>query len=282
MKHPHLQRLHVHQLEEQGRFLRFEEEQNRLIQLKKMESRRTIIDRSAAHLQSLEVRHAEIMADLEHRHLTAEIDLTRTLDAERKACDTRLRHMDAYCHGRSSVHGGGSLPRRTVTEDDYRKLVQQYHTRDSMQNLHAARINVLREKQAKQLERIQAKHDAELAASRDDTTAQLQTHDLAFQREELELQQDFWDRRRRMVNRWTLAEAIERSQLEADTGEMFAALPAIAWLDDVRALEGTKELHRRSMPGPVSELKRLSIPSFGGLDFYKATIAYTAGLGGVE
>ncbi|MCJ1396254.1 hypothetical protein MMC18_009143 [Xylographa bjoerkii] len=248
---PRLQRVRLHQLEEQDRFLRFEAEQNRLVQLRKVESRRSIVDRYQKMQDNLRERHVEIMADLEHRHLTAELDLSRALQAERRACETRLRHMDAYCNGRTA-----GMPRRKITEEDFKKLEQQYHIRSGMKSLHSARINVLREKQAKQLERIQAKQDNELSSSTSSMNTELQIHESQFHGEELDLQQDFWDRKKRILARWALAEAIERRKLEHETGQLFAPLPPIPWLDG-REME------------TVARLKRQSLP-LGQMNFFKA------------
>ncbi|MCJ1397598.1 hypothetical protein MMC11_000793 [Xylographa trunciseda] len=253
MRNPRLQRLRLHQLEEQGRFLRFEDEQSRLVQLKKVESRRSIVDRYQKLQQSLRDRHVEVMADLEHRHLTAELDLSRALQAERRACETRLRHMDAYCNGRTD-----GMPPRKITEEDFKKLGQQYHIRSGMKSLHSARINVLREKQAKQLERIQAKQDAQLSTATATMDLELETHESQFDREELDLQQDFWDRKKRILARWVLAEAIERRRLEHETGLHFASLPPIRWLDG-----------RESETATATRLKRQSLP-LGQMDFLKA------------
>ncbi|MCJ1381966.1 hypothetical protein MMC17_005078 [Xylographa soralifera] len=256
IRNPRLQRLRLHQLEEQGRFLRFEDEQSKLVQLKKVESRRSIVDRFQNTQQSLRDRHIEVLADLEHRHLTAELDLSRALQAERRACETRLRHMDAYCNGRTD-----GMPRRRITEEDFKKLEQQYHIRSGMNSLHAARINVLREKQAKQLERIQAKQDAELGATTAAMDIALRKHESQFDGEALDLQQDFWDRKKRILARWALAEAIEHRKLEHETALPFAPLPPIPWLDG-REMDG-REL------GPDMRLKRQSMP-LGPMDFYKA------------
>ncbi|MCJ1437264.1 hypothetical protein MMC27_006650 [Xylographa pallens] len=262
IRNPRLQRLRLHQLEEQGRFLRFEDEQSKLVQLKKVESRRSIVDRFQNTQQSLQDRHVEVLADLEHRHLTAELDLSRALQAERRACETRLRHMDAYCNGRTD-----GMPRRKITEEDFKKLEQQYHIRSGMNSLHAARINVLREKQAKQLERIAAKQDAELSATTASMDIALQKHDSQFAGEALDLQQDFWDRKKRILARWALAEAIERRKLEHETGLPFAPLPPIPWLEEME-MEPAIRLHGRDT-GLEMRLKRQSMP-LGPMDFYKA------------
>jgi hypothetical protein len=222
-----LQRLRAHQLEEQRRFLRFQEEQKRLVNQKWTVTRRDIIDRYHVKQRDLQHRHLEVMTDLEHRHLTAELDLSRSLEAERRAVETRLRHMEAYCKNITN-----NMPRRKVTEEDYKKLLYQYNTRDGLDNLHEARINVLREKQAKQLERISAKQASEEKLLDDQKTIELERYENEFRNDEFDLRQEFEERKQRLVKRWVLAEAIERRKLDKETGERHAECPEIMWPED--------------------------------------------------
>ncbi|MCJ1484290.1 hypothetical protein MMC06_004458 [Schaereria dolodes] len=226
-----LKRLRAQQLEEQSRFIRFENEQNRQLRTKRTEARKDIVGRQQEEQQALRERHAEALVDTEHRHFAAEIELVRTLDLDRKACNTKLKHMEAYCNGRHSMDG---IPRRKVTEDDYRKLVQQYHLRSGMDNLHEARINVLREKQAKQLERIAAKQVAASKAAVEADDKELQEHERESNAEAYDMTQEFARRRKRLIARWKLAEAIERRKLEVDSGELYGPLPGISWPDEVK------------------------------------------------
>jgi hypothetical protein len=190
-------------------------------------------------------RHAEALASLENRHLSAEVDLNRTLELERQACETRLRHMQAYCSPRSTVQG---MPDRVVTKSDYRQLEQQYHLRNGMDNLHASRINVLREKQGKQIERIMAKQEAELETLESDFEHQNEDLDTKFREEERQLQHEFAERKKRLVARWNLAEVIERRKLEIQTGDEYGELPAVKWSHDTleakeRRNEGGDDIH---------------------------------------
>ena len=197
-------------------------------------------------------RHAEALSSLETRHLTAEVDLQKTLQRERQACDTRLKHMQAYCNPRSTVAG---MPSRVVTKSDYRQLEQQYHIRNGMDNLHASRINVLREKQGKQQERIMAKQETELETLESDFERQNGEMDARFQDEELRLRQEFAERKKRLVRRWTLAEAIERRKLEQAAGETFEPLPPVAWSGDggEGGVEKDKEIERERAKRGQSE-----------------------------
>lgn len=98
-----------------------------------------------------------------------------------------------------------------------------------MDNLHTARINVLREKQSKQLERVAANQESEmeaLAASYVEEVAELEKR---FEEEEEELGQEFRERRQKLVQRWGLAEAIERRKLENSGAGEFGPLPHIQW-----------------------------------------------------
>ena len=229
-----LRRLRASQIEEQNRFVRFEDDQYRLMHFKQDERKRSLLDRFTEQEKLLQDRHAEALVSLEHRHLSAEVDLNRTLELERQGCETRLRHMQAYCNPRSTVEG---MPSRVVTKKDYHQLEQQYHTRNGMDNLHKARINVLREKQGKQLERISAKQEAELVSLAEDYRKQMIELEASFQAEETHLQREFAARKKRLLGRWALTEAIERRKLENTTSETYGPLPEVLWPD--RQSDGT-------------------------------------------
>ncbi|KAK3172396.1 hypothetical protein OEA41_005717 [Lepraria neglecta] len=229
MSNPVLKKLRTTQLQEQLRFISFEASQNRLMRTREIQHKRDALSDYHERQKDIYIRHAEALASLEHRHLSAEVDLNRTLELERQACDTRLRHMQAYCNPRSTVQG---MPDRVVTKSDYRQLEQQYHIRNGMDNLHASRINVLREKQGKQTERIMAKQEAELEALESDFEHQNEELDTKFREEERQLQQEFAERKKRLVARWNLAEVIERRKLELLTDEEHGPLPAIKWSHD--------------------------------------------------
>ena len=225
-----LQKLKQHQREEQGRFIRFENQQHSRIQSKKAFSRQSLEDQHATEKEKLIEAHIQALVSLEHRHLAAEVELVRTLELERKSCETSIKHMEAYCSGRPPPEG---MPRRKITESDYRKLAQQYHILSGMDNLHEARINVLREKQAKQLERVAAKQEAELEEAEMELHQKLEDHDAEYNMEEEDLRQEFSERKRRLMARWTVIEAIERRKLENETDELHAPLPALEWPESI-------------------------------------------------
>ncbi|MCJ1302599.1 hypothetical protein MMC08_005403 [Hypocenomyce scalaris] len=228
MSNDHIQELRATQLEEQIRFLHFEAEQHRLIRSKQAEVRRALLDHYKQREQAMRDRHTEVLSTVEHRQLTAEVDLRRTLELELQACNTKLKHMKAYCDGKSPPVD--DMPQRVVTDKDYRNLAQQFHLRNGMDNLHEARINVLRERQAKRLERIVVKQEAEVEALTDMLEREVRgLVDNKFTGELADLQRDLMERKYRLVRRWMLAEAIERHKLENEAGEVFGSLPKINW-----------------------------------------------------
>ena len=226
MNNTQLRRLRASQLDEQTRFIRFEEDQHRLKTFKHSEAKGDLLNRHRAQERILQDRHVEALVSLEHRHLSAEVDLNKALELERQGCETRLKHMQAYCNPKSTIAG---MPTRVVTRRDYHQLEQQYHIRNGMDNLHKARINVLREKQGKQLERISAKQEAELEELLNDYRKQVAELESVYHAEEEELRREFGARKKRLMKRWALAEAIERRKIETETEESYGALPIIPW-----------------------------------------------------
>lgn len=221
-----LKSLRASQLEEQGRFIRYEALQHHLLRISQVTSKRELHARYTSQQKSLQSRNDERLLSIEHRHLSAEVDLHEKLQLEKKRCDTRLRHMQAYCYPTAAA---ADMPERTVTSRDYQYLEQQRYIRAGIDQLHAARINVLREKQAKQLERISAKQEAEMAALLDSQSEESVEVDKRLAEEESVLVTEFGERRTRLVRRWRLAEAIERRRLEMEGCGDLRPLPEIEW-----------------------------------------------------
>ena len=236
ISNPVLKKLRTTQLQEQLRFISYEASQKRLMRTKQLQRKRDALSQYHQRQSDAHARHAEALASLENRHLTAEVELHRTLQLERQACDTRLKHMQAYCNPRSTVEG---MPNRVVTKADYRQLEQQYHVRNGMDNLHTSRINVLRERQGKQVERIMAKQEAELENLESEFDHQNEELDMLFVAEESKLLENFSERKRRLISRWSIAESIERRRLELQSGEEHGPLPVITWSADTEGASST-------------------------------------------
>lgn len=114
-----------------------------------------------------------------------------------------------------------------MTSQQKAQLAQAYRDHETMDQLHEARIKVLRERQelrlqeatarmARQLDELRAAHAADLA--------QLQRQHAADQSA---LQGALRTRARRLQRRWALEEAVLRKRLEARHGLVYAPLPPI-------------------------------------------------------
>jgi len=145
----------------------------------------------------------------------------------------RLRHMENYCDGLGGS-ANGTNPARTVTERDLRELGQQYNLRDDLERLHQSKINVMREKQAKQMEILLAYQDEELANLATKEADELEALDESFGCEEDGFAVLCGERRTRMSRRWLLAEKIARKKLEIDKGVGFAPLMVLEWPEPER------------------------------------------------
>ncbi|KAL9130032.1 MAG: hypothetical protein Q9217_001677 [Psora testacea] len=236
LSNPTLKKLRTTQLQEQLRFISFRASQTRLLRTKHLQSKRDCLVTYKKTRAKFETHHAEALTNIEQQHLTAEVDLMKTLEIEKQACDVRLKHMQAYCNPREHIEG---MPKRVITKADYKKLEQQYHVKNGMENLHASRVNVLREKQAKQLERVMGKQEHEMEKLASDFEKENADLDDKFTAQERDMHQEFAERKQRLISRWHMAEAIERRKLELETGVDYGPLPAIGWSDEGN--DGTTE-----------------------------------------
>ncbi|KAI9703341.1 MAG: hypothetical protein M1836_007908 [Candelina mexicana] len=221
-----LQALRKRQIRERDRFLDFEQKQRWLLWIRHEHQKAEMTDRQTDAEQKLKDRHLKTVATLEDRQVNAEIEFRQTLNAERRACSVRLRHMEAYCH---SLSAKGTLPSRVVTDRDLRELRQQYSVRDSMERLHESRINVLREKQAKQLETLVKRQEEELERS-------VETHvEEGLEKEERAREEGeafegvVAERRERLGRRWARAMEIARRRLEVRDGVIYGPLLRMEW-----------------------------------------------------
>ena len=91
-----------------------------------------------------------------------------------------------------------------------------------------------------------AKQETELESLESVFERQNEELDVKFGDDEIQLQQGFAERKKRLVRRWGLAEAIERRKLEQATGETFEPLPPITWSSDE---DGSGEGNGRAREG---------------------------------
>lgn len=181
------------------------------------------------------------MEILEARQLEDELKQEKENEVEKRSIQTRLKHMEAYCHTpsppqspsqmtfgfRASEDSLRSLPERHVTQQHYENLAQAYHVRDNMDGLHASKINVLRGKQKRTLQNFMLKKERELEQMEGDHNKEMAAVDHDYAIKEAEIRQEFDYRRTKLEARWKLQTLVERTRLERSTGQKFEALPDI-------------------------------------------------------
>ena len=241
-----LQRLRIAHLDEQASFIAARRSELNAIRSRHHPARQRVHDNSQEKRAAALSRHSVVNSDLETRHLSAEMDLDRALSAERKSCETKIKYMEAYCYGSRNRNlnaaplsptesakavdaAAAGMPARKVTDSDYRKLVEQYHLRNGMAQLHAARINVLREQQAKQAERIINRQERELERFEEERDRELALIEAEIKKEISSVQKEWETRKQKMIWRWNVKESIERKTLEAERGEVYGELPEVVW-----------------------------------------------------
>ncbi|KAK2032978.1 IBR domain-containing protein [Colletotrichum zoysiae] len=190
-----------------------------------------LADKYSDQIDKMKERHAKTATHLEERQIEAEMDLRSTLDQSEKSVKIRLKHMEAYCDGlgRST---NANLPPRTVTERDLRLLGQQYNVRDDMERLHQAKINVLRDRQAKRMEELLDRQEQELEKLFVKKEQDIENLATDFAQEEDTLVKTINDRKQRLQRRWLITIEILRKELEEQTGNQYASLALPVWPED--------------------------------------------------
>ncbi|KZF20424.1 hypothetical protein L228DRAFT_240946 [Xylona heveae TC161] len=209
------------QLEERDRFVCFERNQRQLSYARQEESKSEMKARHEAAGRELVEQHRTNATNLEDRHVAEEMEQRTSLEQQYKSCLVRLKHMEAYCYGPTGKDG------RVVTDRNLRDLRQQYKTRDDMDRLHEAKINVLRERQAKQLEALTDKQEDEYNRMEERNKQEFDSLRKAFADENSEFAQVFENRKQALVARWILAEDILRKKLEEKHHLDFGPLPPV-------------------------------------------------------
>ncbi|KAH0430925.1 IBR domain-containing protein [Colletotrichum camelliae] len=235
--------------EELERFRVYMRKTKWLMWTRQAEKKQATVDRYSDLIEKMKERHAKTAAHLEERQIEAEMDLRSTLDQSEKSVKIRLKHMEAYCDGLGRTQNS-DLPPRVVTERDLRLLGQQYNVRDGMERLHQAKINVLRDRQAKRMEELLERQEQELEKLTDKKEQEIENLATDFAQEEDTLVRTFNDRKQRLQRRWLLAIEILRKELEEQTKDQYASLDLPVWPDDTE----TQDEILASLPdSPASE-----------------------------
>lgn len=216
------------QTAERDRFSAFERRQKWLMGARHGQGKIDLLERYDELTKAMKERHVRTAAHLEDRQVTAEMELRANLKQQKRSVGIRLRHMEAYCDGlgRSAT---GTVPARVVTERDLRELGQQYNIRDDLERLHQSKVNVMRDKQAKQMEQLMHRQDEEMAQLGQKQDEELEVLDTASANEEEAFVRLFEERKRRLTQRWIISEEVLLKKLEREKGVRFAPLPPITW-----------------------------------------------------
>ncbi|KAL9566342.1 hypothetical protein ACKAV7_009257 [Fusarium commune] len=220
--------------QELRRFLEFAEQAREHMRARFVEQKKSTMKRHAELKESMKEKHARAVSQLEDRQVAAEMDLRNTLEASERSVRIRLKHMEAYCDGlgRNSANsspGSDSQPHRVVTERDLRELGQQYNIRDGMERSHQAKINVMRDRQAKRMEELIDRQEAEYESLLERNRQELVELDAQAVLEEETLAHTFTARKSKLVRRWELAIEILRKELEDQDGVKYAPIPTPTW-----------------------------------------------------
>ncbi|QSZ32356.1 hypothetical protein DSL72_001930 [Monilinia vaccinii-corymbosi] len=223
-----LNALRARQISERDSFCAFERKMKWTMWTRHGRAKIDILDRYDELSTKMKERHQKTSTHLEDRQVAAEMELRKTLKQSERSVQIRLKHMEAYCNGLGRSSSGHDTP-RIVTEKDLRELGQQYNIRDDLGRLHQSRINVMRDKQAKQMENLITRQEEELENLALKQNLELETLEEMHSREEEGIIALFIERRARLIWRWNLSEGVERKKLADKTGLQFAPLPPIPW-----------------------------------------------------
>lgn len=215
--------------EQSQRFLDFVSKRKWLMEARHSGKKQATVERFADQVEKMQERHAKTATHLEERQVEAEMELRETLKQSEKSVKIRLKHMEAYCDGLGRHPDRQGLPPRTVTERDLRELGQQYNLRDDLERLHQAKINVLRDRQAKRMEELQGRQDQEMEKLLEKRGKEMESLAGEFAQEEDMLANAFAHRKGEMLQRWELKFEVLRRELEARDGVSYARMELPPW-----------------------------------------------------
>jgi len=225
---PEFQQLRTAQEDERERFRAFMNKCKWAMWSRQAASKLATVNKFTDQIDKMKDRHAKTTSHLEDRQIAAEMELRTTLEQSEKSVKIRLRHMEAYCHGLGRTPESG-MPGRVVTEEHLRELGQQYNMRDGMERLHQAKINVMRDRQAKRMEELLERQEKEIEKLEDKRDSEIEDLAAEFALEEDTLVRVFDERKERIQRRWELAIEVMRVELEKQKGKRFATISTPEW-----------------------------------------------------
>lgn len=228
--HGAFQALQQSQQDEMNRFLEFESSTKSRLQDQQEGRKKALIEKQNEQEEKMKERHTKTANHLEDRQVAAEMELRSTLEQSERSVKIRLKHMEAYCDGLGRTSSSDSeMPQRTVTERDLRELGQQYNLRDNMERLHQAKINVMRDRQAKHMEELLDRHEIELVKLVAQRQEELEDLEAQFAHESDNVNNLFESRRERLQRRWSLAVEVLCKELEDKESVKYTRLSTPEW-----------------------------------------------------
>jgi hypothetical protein len=186
---------------------------------------------------------------------------------------TRIKHMEGYFRNASpplSPAGGSSkaerssdsfsesdstAPARVFTRQHMEQLEQQYHNHESMDQLHEARIKVLRDRQELKLQEATARMEKELNDMCNRHTQNIATLQSEQRQEEMLLAKSLDTKKTSLRKRWYLEEAILRRHLEVRHGQLYGPLPPVSFTsttpDTPTAVQESSPLESSNTPDTI-------------------------------
>ncbi|KAL4743513.1 hypothetical protein BDV11DRAFT_111216 [Aspergillus similis] len=178
-------------------------------------------------------------ARMEERQLVVEMEQVREFERAKANSRTRIKYMEGYLSSssppdsRSPSLSGSDLttPSRSFTQQHKAQLAQEYHDYESMSQLHAAKIKVLRDRQEIRLQEAIARMDRELDCMTKKHAAELIELQKEHQQEEATILQALNAKKTKLRQKWVLEEAIIRKKLEIQDGKPYGPLPPLSFSD---------------------------------------------------
>ncbi|KAI0487458.1 hypothetical protein F4859DRAFT_256880 [Xylaria cf. heliscus] len=224
------------QIKEMERFKVFEQKSKWLLWTRHAQQKNMLVNKHLVSVEKMLERHDKTSANFEDRQVASEMELRCTLEQSEKHVRVRLKYMEAYCDGLGHNPNSG-MPSRVITERDLRELGQQYTLEKNMKQLHQAKINVLRDRQAKALEQLLERQESEVERLREKNANEVEHLELGFADEEDSLATTFSARQSMLETRWKLEVEIMRKELENERGKRYGPLPPLEWPRDKEMFE---------------------------------------------
>ncbi|KAL4884780.1 hypothetical protein BJY04DRAFT_215232 [Aspergillus karnatakaensis] len=176
---------------------------------------------------------------MEERQLVVEMDQMREFERAKANSRTRIKYMEGYLSSssppgsRSPSLSGSDLtaPSRNFTDQQKAQLAQEYHDYDSMAQLHASRIKVLRERQERRLQEAMDRMERELDTMIENHAVEISSLQKEHQEEEAKALEELNAKKTKLHHRWVLQEAILRKKLENQDGKPYGPLPPLSFSD---------------------------------------------------